>query len=94
MGIMMPNIVRIVEYKNRGLIEFLEELTEKAKAGEITGVAAAIKVNDWHHGMVLLGDYASNPGTASAVVGRLFSSINRRIEDLGLYTIADETRDK
>jgi ribosomal protein L17 len=86
----MPNIVRIVEYKNRELIEFLEELTEKAKKGEVTGVAAAIKINEWHHGMVLLGDYSSNPGTASTVVGRLFTSINKRIEELGLYTIVEE----
>jgi hypothetical protein len=86
----MPKIVRIVEYKNRELIEFLEELTEKAKNGEITGLAAAIKINEWHHGMVLLGDYATNPGTANAVVGKLFSAINKRLEDLGLYSVEED----
>jgi hypothetical protein len=77
----MPGqIIHISEYKNRDIVQYLEELTAKAKAGEITGLAFAARIGDTHATIGALGHYADDHISALGVVAKLFSFINKEAE--------------
>lgn len=80
----MPSITRIFEYHNKDLIQLIEEWLEQAKRGELTGIAFAVRLGQWNHGMGLVGSYANDPAAASAVVGQLFSAISRHAISIGV----------
>ena len=78
----MPHgkVVQIAEYRNREIVEYLEQLLEAAKAGEVTGLAFAVKQGQWHATIGTLGDYSVDYVGALGVVARLISFINREAE--------------
>jgi len=80
----MQTVTSIVEYRNREIIEALESLLRKARSGEVSGMAYAVKISTKKHGMGIAGDYCEQPHVAACVVGQLFASISDRARNDGL----------
>jgi hypothetical protein len=77
----MPGrVIHINEYRNKDVLNYLEELTEKAKAGEVTGLAFAVRLGDDKATIGTLGHYAEDHISALGVVAKLFSFINKDAE--------------
>jgi hypothetical protein len=77
---MPAKIIQINEHRNKDILTYLEELTEKARAGEITGVAFAVRIGDTHANIGTLGHYAVDHISALGIVAKLFSFINKDAE--------------
>jgi hypothetical protein len=64
-------LVHIREYRNRGLVAVLKELTQLAEDGHINGLAFVVKVGRRGHKPGLAGDYRRNPSEALTAAVRL-----------------------
>jgi len=80
----MHTVTSIVEFRNREIIEALESLLKKARNGELSGMAYAVKLSAKKHGMGMAGDYCEEPHVAACVVGQLFASISDQARTGGL----------
>ena len=86
----MPTITRITEFQNKELINLLDDWLQLAKKGELTGIAYAVRFNNFHHGMGIAGTYVYDPAAASAVIGHLKNAVDKRAKDIGVVKIVED----
>jgi hypothetical protein len=79
----MSNVVSIREFANRPIVQQLEALLEQARAGQMTGLAFAVKEGPYQHGIGLCGDYRDDPAQVLAVTARIKYRVNQIIDDRG-----------
>jgi hypothetical protein len=64
-------VVSLNSYRSRLTIQVLEALLEKAKAGQLVGLAACYKCKDGKEESVIAGAYGRNPDAAASSALRL-----------------------
>lgn len=67
----MNVVVQMSRYRDRKTLEVLEALAEKARAGDITGLALCFKKSDGVEDSVFTGAYATSTDAAAAATLRL-----------------------
>lgn len=77
---MPAKVIQISEHRNKDILTYLEDLTGKAKSGQITGIAFAVRIGDTHADIGTLGHYAVDHISALGIVAKLFSFINKEAE--------------
>lgn len=77
----MAKVTSIREYRARSVRATLEELIRLVDSGEMTGLAFACKIGDFHHGIGLAGDYQDDPAQVLAVTARINYRINQILDD-------------
>ena len=60
----MMNVRSLASYKNKEIIEELEEFLRMAEAGEITAIAVVLKLGPNDHRAGMYGAYKKNPSEA------------------------------
>lgn len=65
------NVVPIAQYRDRKTVQVLEALLEKARAGQIQGVAVCFKTPDGFEDSAITGAYADSTDAAAAAAMRL-----------------------
>jgi hypothetical protein len=69
------NVVAMSKYMNRETVRLLQALTDRAAAGEITGVALCFRRKDGSEEFVSTDYYASRPEVAATATLRLSMKI-------------------
>jgi hypothetical protein len=71
------NVISIKEYRNQETISTLEQLLEKARAGEVIGLAYSVCLCEWSSGVGATGTYRDSPETALGGIGRLYEILTK-----------------
>ena len=75
-------VPRIIEYKNRSIVECLEMLLDQAKNGEIIGFMYGVKHAPFKHSIGVVGSYEEMPFCGKRVADKISQVLERRSEAL------------
>lgn len=72
-------LVKLAEYRSKGVINALEELLALAHAGELKGVAVVAKFSKEDHRAYTAGDYKHHPAEALSATFMLERQIEKKL---------------
>jgi hypothetical protein len=71
-------IVNFRAYRNRALIESLEEALAEARAGTIDGAIMVFRRQLRNHGVIVTGTYEKDPEKVCAIAGEIFIHFHKQ----------------
>lgn len=63
------------------MLDLLAEVVEQVKSGKAVGLLVAVKYEERHHGIGLVGEYLDDPAPVLAVVSRIDYRINQLVDE-------------
>lgn len=76
------NVIRMDHYQNtQDMLAFIDIVRQKIVKGEIQGLLVGIRLDDWDHGVAVLGRYRDDPIGARAAAGALFDVLSTPARD-------------
>lgn len=76
-----PHTAEVVDfraYRNRALIEALEEALAEAKAGTIDGAIMVFRRQLRNHGVIVTGTYENDPEKVCGIAGEIFIHFRKK----------------
>lgn len=72
-------LIKLDEYRNRGVVNALEELLAMARSGQIKAVSVVAKFTHDDHRAYLAGDYKHHPAEALTATFMMERNIEKRM---------------
>lgn len=78
-SIATAEVIDFSSYRNRELIQVLEEMLEDAKAGKIDGAIMVFRRKLRNHGVVVVGTYEADPSKVCDIAGEIFIHFRKKL---------------
>lgn len=72
-------VVDFSAYRNRELIQVLEEMLADAKSGQIDGAIMVFRRKLRNHGVVVVGTYEADPSKVCDIAGEIFIHFRKKL---------------